>query len=78
MVLKHIQIYGVHRSRKCICKSRGWTKKTYFKMYCFKSTLIPTTLYFLSTFLIYIVFLRLLVTADFKRLPEFKIISYYS
>ena len=71
MVVKHIQIYGVHISRKCICKSlppkqrqityspqlRGWTKKTYFKMYCFKSTLTPTTLYFFSTFLIYIVFL---------------------
>ena len=27
MVVKHIQIYGVHISRKCICKSKK-TKKT--------------------------------------------------
>ena len=38
-------------------KLRRWTKKTYLKMYCFKSNLTPATLYFLSTFLIYILFL---------------------
>ena len=36
---------------------RVWTNKTYFKIYCFKSTLTPTTLNFFSTFLIYSVFL---------------------
>ena len=112
--MKHIQIYSVHISRKCICKTekkiesrpfyysqaklsprslslsprqrqisrspqvRGWTMKTYFKMYCSKSTLTPTTLYFFSTFLIYIISLRLLVPADFKSFQEFKINSYYS
>ena len=34
---------------------KGWTMNTYFKMYYFKSTLTPTTLYFFSTFLIYII-----------------------
>ena len=57
---------------------RGWTMKTYFKMYSFKSTLTPTTIYFFSTFLIYIISLRLLVPADFKSFHEFKINSYYS
>ena len=27
MVVKHIQIYGVHISRKCICKSKKKKKK---------------------------------------------------
>ena len=27
MVVKHIQIYGVHISRKCICKSKKKNKK---------------------------------------------------
>ena len=47
-------------------------------MYCFKSAFTPTTLYFFSTFLIYIISLRLLVPADFKSFQEFKINSYYS
>ena len=47
-------------------------------MYCFKSTLTPTTLYFLSTFYdLHCISSRLLVTADFKSFPEFKMISYY-
>ena len=54
---------------------RGWTMKTYFKMCCSKSTLTPTTLYFFSTFLIYIISLTLLVPADFKSFHEFKINS---
>ena len=57
---------------------RRWNMRTYFKMYCFKSAFTPTTLYFFSTFLIYIIFLRLLVPADFKSFQEFKINSYYS
>ena len=28
MVVKHIQIYGVHISRKCICKSKKTKQKT--------------------------------------------------
>ena len=27
MVVKHIQIYSIHISRKCICKSKKKTKK---------------------------------------------------
>ena len=114
IVMKHIQIYSVHISRKCICKTgkitenrsfyysqaklsllslspstrqrqithsprlSGWTMKTYFKMYCFKSTLTPKTLYIFSTVSIYIISFRLLVPADFKSFHVSKIISYYS
>ena len=57
---------------------RGWAMKTYFKIYCCKSTLTPKILYYFSTFLIYSISFRLLVLADFKSFHEFKIISYCS